>query len=138
MKIKTILSAAIIATGLGACGQSADKKGQPETHTQAEMDHSDHEVTASEVTIGHGTGTVQSVSSEGDFLSIAHGPLEGIDMGAMTMGFEAAEGVDLSGITDGDDVAFMVEVDTAGDLQLTAICDTGDDGADCLRHKMEH
>ena len=89
--------------------------------------------------IGHATGTIRSVGSQGDFLTIDHGPFDGgIDMGAMTMGFDIMGDVDLSGFADGDEVAFMVKQGRDGSYRIMAICNTGTDGADCLDGMMDH
>lgn len=106
------------------------------------MDHGDHEMHGGATTmdgVGHATGTVRSVGSQGDFLTIQHGPFQGgIDMGAMTMGFDIMGEVDLSGFSDGDEVAFMVKQGRDGSYRITAICDTAAEGDDCLDAIMDH
>ena len=59
-------------------------------------------------------------------------------MGAMTMGFDIAGDVDLSGFEDGDTVSFMVKKGRDGSYRITAICDTGAAGDECLAGMMDH
>lgn len=133
-----LIATAILAFALTACG-SADTSAPAEpSGTAPSMDHGDHDMPATNSSIGHGTGTIRSLGGEGDFLTIDHGPLEGIDMGAMTMGFDTMGDVDLSGFNDGDQVAFMVKQGRDGSFRIMAICNTETDGADCLAGMMDH
>ena len=135
MKIKnTPLIAAFLM--LAACGQSHDgaahtdheaDKSQDQTHGEIHAGHAD---TAGAV--GYGRGVIRAVGPEKDFLTIAHGPLEGIEMGAMTMGFDILAGVDLSGFSDGDEVAFAVKRGRDNSFRISAICNTATEGEDCL------
>lgn len=147
MKPFTLITASLLALSLAACG-GAEETAAP-TPDNAEppaamadhdgMDHGDHEMGAEMDGIGHATGTIRSVGSQGDFLTIDHGPFDGgIDMGAMTMGFDIMGDVDLSGFADGDEVAFMVKQGRDGSYRIMAICNTGTDGADCLDGMMDH
>lgn len=147
MKPLTLMTASLLALGLAACG-GAEESASP-TPVTAEpsatmadhdgMDHSDHQMDAAMDSIGHATGTIRSVGSQVDFLTIEHGPFDGgIDMGAMTMGFDIMGDVDLSGFADGDEVAFMVKQGRDGSYRIMAICNTGTDGADCLDGMMDH
>ena len=141
------LLAPLLFLGLAACG-GADEPTAPaagETDTPMEMtehdgmDHGDHNMDGKMDGVGHATGTIRSVGSQGDFLTIEHGPFEGgIDMGAMTMGFDIMGDVDLSGFSDGDEVAFMVKQGRDGSYRIMAICNTGTDGTDCLDGMMDH
>ena len=71
-------------------------------------------------------------------LTIEHGPIEGIGMNAMTMGFNTMGEVDLSAFSEGDPVAFMVKKGRDNSYRITSICNTASDGADCLDNIMDH
>lgn len=144
MKHLILITASALALTLAACGGAEDKA--PATTTAADapmdmasgdmMDHSGHDM--GDGTIGHGTGVIKSLGGQGDFLTIDHGPIDGIGMGAMTMGFDIMGDVDLSSFTDGDQVAFMVKKGRDNSYRITAICNTGTDGEDCLDGMMDH
>ncbi|MAI91763.1 MAG: hypothetical protein CBB65_15105 [Hyphomonadaceae bacterium TMED5] len=103
------------------------------------MDHGDGSMDRTMEGVAHSTGTVRSVGNQGDFLTIEHGPFTGgFEMGAMTMGFETLGGVDLSGISEGDEVAFMVKQGRDNSFRITAVCNTATNGADCLDGMMDH
>lgn len=141
MKRLTLMTASLLALSVAACRGAEDTA--PTTTAEADMpmdmavdggmDHGDHDMGAKGDGVGHATGTIRSVGAQGDFLTIEHGPLEGgIDMGAMTMGFDIMGDVDLSEFSDGDEVAFMVKQGRDGSYRIMAICNTGVDGADCI------
>lgn len=145
MKHFKLISAGMAAITLAACGQS----NSPEPRTQSAepaatmdmaepgmMDHSGHDMGSGDT--GHATGIVKSVGAQGDFMTIDHGPIEGIGMGAMTMGFDIAGDVDLTEFKDGDAVSFMVKKGRDGSYRITAICDTAKSGEDCLSGMMDH
>jgi len=144
MKTLTILSASVLAVSLAACGNA--EKAAPAEITQTEapmemasdetMDHSGHDM--SDGAMGHGTGIIKSLGTQGDFLTIDHGPIEGIGMGAMTMGFDIMGDVDLSAFAEGDAVAFMVKKGRDNSYRITTICNTATEGADCLDGMMDH
>lgn len=144
MKTLTLLTASILALSLAACG-NAEKAAPAETaKTDAPMkmvdgeamDHSGHDMP--DETMGHGMGIIKSLGTQGDFLTIDHGPIEGIGMGAMTMGFDIMGDVDLSSFAEGDAVAFMVKKGRDNSYRITTICNTSIDGAECLDGMMEH
>lgn len=147
MKPLYLVTACLFALGLAACG-NAEETGAPATQAaeapmtmadQNGMDHSAHDMGGAMDGIGHATGTIRSVGSKGDFLTIAHGPFSGgIEMDAMTMGFEKLGDVDLTGFSEGDEVAFMVKQGRDGSFRIMAICNTGTHGADCLDSMMDH
>lgn len=147
MKPLTLMTASLLALGLAACG-GAEKSAAPTADTAKEpaamadhdgMDHGDHDMGEKMDGIGHATGTIRSVGSQGNFLTIEHGPFDGgIQMDAMTMGFDIMGDIDLSGFSEGDEVAFMVKQGRDGSHRIMAICNTGADGADCLDGMMDH
>jgi Cu(I)/Ag(I) efflux system protein CusF len=140
----SILTAGVLALSLTACGGSQEPAptnvSQPTAASEMSavetMDHTGHDMSSG--TMGHGTGVIKSVGSQSDFLTIDHGPIDGIGMGAMTMGFDIMDGVAVSGFAEGDEVAFMVKKGRDNSYRITAICDTGSEGADCLDGMMDH
>ncbi|MEM6415594.1 MAG: copper-binding protein [Pseudomonadota bacterium] len=147
MKPLTLVTASLLALSLAACG-GAEDTAPPATSeadmpmdmaSDGDMDHGDHDMAGMGDGVGHATGTIRSVGSQGDFLTIEHGPFDGdIAMGAMTMGFDIMGDVDLSGFADGDEVTFMVKQGRDGAYRIMAICNTAADGDDCLDGLMDH
>ena len=146
MTLKTFMTAGLFALGLAACGGTNDAAPIETVDAETPIDaagpnivnHGDHNSAAVSDGIGHGTGIIRSVGSQADFLTIEHGPLEGIDMGAMTMGFDIIGDVDLSGFSEGDQVAFMVKQGRDGSYRIVTLCNTVSDGDDCLDALMDH
>lgn len=150
MNALNIIAASLLIFGMGACGASEQPKtaATPENDASSSIsdassmehgNHADHNMTEKMDGIGHTTGTIRSVGAQGNFLTIDHGPFKGgIDMGAMTMGFDIMGDVDLSTFSDGDEVAFMVKQGRDGSYRIMSICNTGTDGADCLDEIMDH
>ena len=125
------LVAFVSALALAACGsESSTTEAPASSSAEAEQHTGDHGSAGSNT--GQGRGVIRSVGVQGDFLTIEHGPLEGIAMGAMTMGFDITGGVDLSGFADGDEVAFAVKRGRDNSYRITAICNTTTKGDDCL------
>ena len=93
MKLYTLLTVSAAALTLAACGQTDNDAPASDTASQTEppmememadgemMDHSDHDMGSSDT--GHATGVIKSVGAQGDFLTIDHGPIDGIGMGKM-------------------------------------------------------
>lgn len=148
MKLYTVIAVSAGILILPACGQTANDTPTSNTSTQTEMpmkmangkvmdhSHSDHVMESRD--IGHATGVVKSLGPQGDFLTIDHGPIDAIGMGAMTMGFDIAGDVDLTGIEDGDTVSFMVKKGRDGSYRITKICETDAAVDDCLASMMDH
>lgn len=132
---------ALAAISLSACGDSGDMD-----HSEmddAKMDHStmDHSKMDDAKTMGdtgHTTGVIFSISPDGTEVTIDHQAIDGVGMGAMTMGFDITSTVDLSGFAKDDNVSFMVKKGRDGSYRITAICNTDTDGKDCLDAKMDH
>ena len=126
-----ILAATSIILLVSACGETdgghahTDHSGSD--HTTLDMD-----MPEGDAIIAGGSGTVLSIGEAGDFLTLDHGPIPEIGMSAMRMGFDVANGVDLSGYQAGDALDFRVEA-TDTDILITQICRPATDGADCLR-----
>ncbi|KCZ87968.1 copper-binding protein [Hyphomonas johnsonii] len=141
MKTLTLLTASLFVVSLAACGQEAPAEtGSAKMHMEMTgsdtMDHSAHDMP--DQIMGHGTGIVKSRGSNGDFLTIDHGPIDGIGMGAMTMGFETMGSVDVSAFAEGDPVAFMVKKGRDNSYRITNICNTQVEGTDCLASMLDH
>lgn len=144
MKTFTLLAASLFALPLTACGnadqvtpsQNPKIEAPMEVPAGDTMDHSNHDM--SDTAIGHGTGIIKSLSTQGDFLTIDHGPIEGVGMSAMMMGFDIMGDVDLSIFAEGDAVAFMVKKGRDSSYRITAICKTVAEGSDCLNEMMDH
>lgn len=141
MNALNLITASLAALSLAACGNPQDTHPAETGTAEAPMDMAGDEMSmdkagpdmsgASERT-GRATGTIKSLGGQGDFLTIDHGPIEGVGMGAMTMGFDIAGGVDLTGFSEGDSVAFEVKLGRDGAYRVMSICNTGTEGADCL------
>jgi len=54
-------------------------------------------------------GQIRSLNTESGEIIIKHGPIPNLNMMGMTMAFQAQDGVDMSGIAEGDTVDFTVE-----------------------------
>ena len=104
----------------------------------SKMEHSNVDQTAKAGNTGHTTGQIISISSDGQQVTIDHNEIEGVGMGAMTMGFTVMSDIDLSGFASKDRVAFMVKKGRDGSYRITAMCNTVTEGADCLKSKMDH
>lgn len=124
---------ALAALSLTACGaETSDEMDQ------STMDHSTMEKGTVAGDTGHTKGVIFSISPDGQEATIDHQEIEGVGMGAMTMGFGITSAVDLSGYAKGDNVSFMVKKGRDGSYRITAICNTDTDGDDCLDAKMDH
>jgi Cu(I)/Ag(I) efflux system protein CusF len=142
MKHRTQLTlTALAAISLSACGGSGDMD-----HSQMDdaamdhstMDHSQMDAAKPMGDTGHTTGVIVSISPDGEEATIDHQAIEGVGMGAMTMGFGITSMVDLSGFTKDDPVSFTVKKGRDGSYRITAICNTETDGKDCLDAKIDH
>lgn len=75
---------------------------------------------------GHSAkGVVNAIKSADRKLTISHGPISGLGMGAMTMDFKVMDPAMLDDVTKGHKVAFVVEKDKSGDLMIMDIEDLG-------------
>ena len=97
-----------------------------------EDEHAGHAADGARSRVGQGTGVIQSVDAEGRSVTISHGPIDEIGMGAMTMGFGVVGAIDLSGFAEGDPVAFRLKRGRDNSFRVTEICNTGIDGTNCL------
>ena len=97
-----------------------------------EGEHAGHGAGAADSPIAHGTGIIQTIDSEGRSLTIDHEPIDELGMGAMTMDYAVVGSVDLSGLTEGDPVAFRLKRGRDNSYRVTAICNTQTLGHHCL------
>lgn len=111
---------AFTALSLSACGG-------PGAVDHSQMDH-----TETKGDTGQTTGTVVSISPDGTEATIAHQKIDGVGMGAMTMGFGIVSTVDLSKFSKDDAVRFRVKKGRDDRYRITEICNTDTDGKDCL------
>jgi len=63
-------------------------------------------------------GTVDSIKSASQKLTISHGPIKGL-MGAMKMDFRVADPIMLSDVGVGNKIRFTLEEDNKGNLTIT-------------------
>ncbi|MFD1341494.1 copper-binding protein [Litorisediminicola beolgyonensis] len=68
------------------------------------------------------TGTITKVDTQWNRLTIDHGPLENLEMDAMTMVFEVAVPEMLEGLSEGQEISFTAER-VKGKLTVTEIAD---------------
>ena len=138
------LSAGLIAATAAGCGQASappgDKAG-PETLPIDETENRPmpgQESGMMENDSGHATGTIILIGPDGGSVTIDHGPFDGIDMGAMTMGFDLMGDADLTGFSEGEEVAFRVKRGRDGSYRVMEICSTAMNGDGCLGPTTGH
>ena len=108
MKLIHILAVAVMAFASGAQAQTTPASG---------TDHSSHHLTAA---APQSDGEVRRVDKEQGKVTLSHGPLQNLDMPAMTMVFKVADAKMLDAIKEGDKVKFTAER-VNGAITLTAI-----------------
>ena len=87
---------------------------------------------STEIVTDRSTGTVMSVTPDGRFVTMDHDPLPAIGMGAMRMGLDVGNGVDVSDLREGDRVEFSIEAGESIGIRITDICVPAREGEDCL------
>ncbi len=137
MKTLHPLTTGLVALAISACGNAqdsgADAPAAPPAAAEALVANGQPAASPATGGVADATGTIVSLGELGDFVTIDHGPFEGgFAMGAMTMGFETVADADLSGFSEGDEVAIRVKQGRDGAYRIMAICNTATDGADCL------
>lgn len=68
-----------------------------------------------------GEGTVKTVMADHRMLTLDHAPIEALGWPAMTMDFNVASDVDLSGLEVGETIRFVLEKDEAGNYRIGGI-----------------
>jgi Cu(I)/Ag(I) efflux system protein CusF len=109
MKPTTVLVAAALATAFGVNAQTAPASG---------AEHSAHHPATPSAP--QNDGEVRKVDKEQGKVTLRHGPLQNLDMPAMTMVFKAADPKMLDGLKEGDKVKFTAEK-VNGAFTVTAI-----------------
>ena len=103
-------------------------------HMQMQHEHHGHGMHGkSSMNEDQGTGKIVEIDTERRRMKLDHGPLENIGMDAMVMFFGIAGEIDLSEHEVGDDVAFTVRRGRDGSYRLYSLCNTQDQGHDCLQ-----
>lgn len=74
-----------------------------------------------------GRGRVVTLMAEFNMVEIDHERIEAIDMPAMSMVYELAEGVSLDALAVGDDVSFTIEEANPGQWMLTGVAPVDDE-----------
>ena len=97
MKYLYILAAAAIAAASGAQAQTAPASG---------ADHAAHHPASA---APQSDGEVRKIDKEQGKLTLRHGPLQNLDMPAMTMVFRVADPKVLDTLKEGDKVKFRAE-----------------------------
>ncbi|HEY9197869.1 MAG TPA: efflux RND transporter periplasmic adaptor subunit [Gammaproteobacteria bacterium] len=96
------------ATPTAGAGVDAAAEQKPKAQTEPEQ------------SIG-GEGTVTAVMADHSMLTLDHAPIEALGWPAMTMDFNVAPEVDLSGIKVGERIHFMLEQDEDGAYRIGVI-----------------
>jgi Cu/Ag efflux protein CusF len=85
-------------------------------------------------------GVVNAIKSTAGKLTISHGPIAGLGMGAMTMDFKVYDPAMLEEVSQGHEVAFVLEKGKGGSLLIMEIEDLGKakDAAHSESHSHQH
>ena len=82
--------------------------------------------------IGHSKGTITKLTSAANEVSIKHGVIHGIDRGAATTNFEVLDSANVSALSSGVNVEFLVKKGPDNIYRLFAICEILEAGKSCL------
>jgi Cu(I)/Ag(I) efflux system periplasmic protein CusF len=96
-----------------------------------------------------GTGVIHSVSQMNSKINLTHAPIPALKWPEMTMDLDVAEGVDLKGLTSGQEITFHIKLGDDKVYRITKIMKMGAhgehdakqcmQGEDCPMHKgMKH
>lgn len=132
MKAITLLTVSMF--GLAACGETGEDRAQPPAQDVALEQPAAQNIGEG---LAHGEGRIVSVDLEGRRVEIDHGPLEGTNMGAMTMFFGTTRNVDLAALASGDEIIFMVKQGRDGSWRVNHVCEQGADMSTCMT-EMSH
>ena len=97
MKFTHVVAAVVLAAAFGA---------QAQTAPASEADHAAHHPA---VATPQSDGEVRKVDKEQGKVTLRHGPLQNLDMPAMTMVFKVADPKLLDAVKEGDKVKFTAE-----------------------------
>jgi Cu(I)/Ag(I) efflux system periplasmic protein CusF len=98
MKLAHFLAATALATAFGVSAQ---------TTAPLDADHSTHHPATAAAP--QSDGEVRKIDKEQGKVTLRHGPLQNLDMPAMTMVFKAADPKLLDGLKEGDKVKFTAD-----------------------------
>lgn len=139
MKITiTILIAGVI---LSSCGEVKEPATPKNTSTVSQNEYADNSPKDYKAMfgpdyrkgdIGHSTGVIIDEGLETNVVVIEHGMIHGIKRGADTTKFEILDKVDLSAMSSGVEVEFLVKRGTDNIYRLFAICEILEKGKSCL------
>lgn len=116
---KTIIAAAVAVLLAGPALAQMDMSGSGKLPGGG-MNHSTMSMAKPAGKEATGTGTVKKVDVAKRIVNLSHGPIPAINWPAMTMDFQVAPGVDLSGVKVGQSVAFTL-VEAGGNYTVTSI-----------------
>lgn len=92
----------------------------PAMHARAQEPAAGHEAAAATAPVGMSTGEVVKVDKATGRITLRHGPLDNLGMGAMTMVFRAGEPMMLERVKPGDKVWFVADM-VGGALTVTTM-----------------
>lgn len=110
MNVKTLMIAAVFGLTLGPALAVADSG-------MGSMSGMDAKASAGPV---QSRGVIKAINTQQRKVTLAHEPIPELNWPRMTMGFAVAPGLDLSGLSKGDSVAFAL-TPTGKGQQVTAI-----------------
>jgi Cu/Ag efflux protein CusF len=121
-RLSLILTAAVLATALSACGK---KPAEPmaDAAPAAAVTVSGDAMAGMDMagaTMAKGTGTVTEIDKTAGTITLDHGPIPELKWPAMTMSFEATPATLLDTVKVGDKVSFDLKM-TGGSGEITAI-----------------
>lgn len=127
----------LLSFGLSGITQAKEENQasqQGSNHMQMQHEHHGHGMHGeSSMNEDQGVGKIMEIDSERRRMKLDHGPLENIGMEAMVMFFGIAGDIDLTEHEVGDNVAFTVRRGRDGSYRLYSICNTQEQGNDCLQ-----
>ena len=82
--------------------------------------------------IGHAYGDIVSISDPGTSITIDHGPIHGTQIRPSTSELEMTTGADLTGLSAGDPVEFLVRKGDDSIYRVMSICKMQPAGKNCL------
>lgn len=117
---KTVIAAAVATLLAGPALAQMDMSGQGKPQAGG-MDHGAMSMAKPASKDATGTGTVKKIDAAKRTVNLSHGPIPAINWPAMTMDFQVAPGVDLSGVKAGQSVVFTLAEAGGGTYTVTSI-----------------
>lgn len=116
---KTVIAAAVATLLAGPALAQMDMSGHGKP--QGGMDHGSMSMDKPAAKGAVGTGTVKKVDTAKRTVNLSHGPIPAINWPAMSMDFQVAPEVDLSGVKTGQSVEFTLADAGSGNYTVTSI-----------------